>query len=367
MHRLPRVGGAKPKDFRGETVAQAGKSVSKKGRSAASGKKSAKKAPRAGGAIALTGAVGFLGSNLLEHLRADNRFERVVVLDIEKPALPIRKTRFYKTDLTEPNCDARIAEIFERENVDQVVHLAFFRSPHRNKSYAHELEAIGTLHLLHACARRGIDKFVTVTSTMCYGARADNPNFLVEDWPLRADREFDHIANKVEAENLIAGFAEKHPNTKVTVLRPAMTLGPRLRTFITAFFSRSTIPTVMGYDPLMQFVHEDDVVGALRQVVEEDHPGIYNIAGDGVLPLSTMLRLAGKWSLATPSFVLYPSQSALWMSGASDLPPQFIDYLRYLCVADGERAREKLRFSPRYSTKDTWLAFTGAERLRRFL
>ena len=121
-------------------------------------KKAAKKAARKrvsapeGEAIAITGAGGFLGAQVLSYLRSEQRFERVVVLDIAKPTLPIRKTKFYKTDLTEPNCDARIAEIFEKENVTQVVHLAFFRNPHRNQAYAHELEVIGTLHLLHACA-----------------------------------------------------------------------------------------------------------------------------------------------------------------------------------------------------------------------
>lgn len=331
-------------------------------------RKTAKKRVSApeGEAIAITGAAGFLGSQILSYLRSESRFERVVVLDITKPALPIRKTRFYKTDLTEPNCDARIAEIFERENVTQVVHLAFYRSPHRNQAYAHELEVIGTLHLLHACAQAKVKKFLTVTSSFVYGARQDNPNFLTEEHELRAKRSFAHVANKAEAEGLIARFARQNPKVKVTVLRPAITLGPRRRSYITSFFSRTTVPTVLGYDPLVQFVHEDDVIDMLIQCVTGDQSGVFNLVGDGVLPLSTILRVGGKWSVAVPSFVLYPSAGTLWISGASDVPPEFYDYLRYLCIADGEKARDELGFAPRHSTKDTWLAFTGEERVRQF-
>ncbi len=330
-------------------------------------KKASPAAAGTGPAIAITGATGFLGSNLLSLLRTDEHFERIVVLDINKPPLPVRKTRYYKTDLTEPNCDARLAEIFRKENVRQVVHLAFLQGPQRNNGYAHELEVIGTLHLLHACAQQNVERLVTATTTMVYGALPDNPNFLTEDMPLRAGRDFEYIGNRVEAEELLARFAAKHTKTQVTVLRPAMTLGPRLRTYITRFFSRPLIPTAMGYDPLLQFVHEDDVLDVLRRVVEgEAGGGIFNLSGEGVLPLSTLLRVGGKWNLATPSFALYPGVGAAWFAGASLVPPPFLDYLRYLCVADPNLAREKLGFSPRHSTRDTWLEFTGEERLRRF-
>lgn len=343
------------------------KTAPKKAASGA-GKKTAKKRVSApeGEAIAITGASGFLGAQVLSYLRSEPRFERVVVLDIAKPTLPIRKTKFYKTDLTEPNCDARIAEIFEKENVTQVVHLAFFRNPHRNQAYAHELEVIGTLHLLHACAQAKVKKFLTATSTFVYGARPDNPNFLTEAHELRAKRSFGHVSNKAEAEGLIARFAKQNPDIRVTVLRPGIILGPRRRAYVTSFFSRATIPTVLGYDPLMQFVHEDDVIDALVQCVTGEQRGVFNIVGSGVLPLSTILRVGGKWSVAVPSFVLYPSAGTLWVSGASNVPPEFYDYLRYLCIADGEKARLELGFEPRHSTKDTWLAFTGEERVRQF-
>ena len=112
------------------------------------------------------------------------------------------------------------------------------------------------------------------------------------------------------------------------MLRPGIILGPRRRAYVTSFFSRATIPTVLGYDPLMQFVHEDDVIDALVQCVTGEQRGVFNIVGSGVLPLSTILRVGGKWSVAVPSFVLYPSAGTLWVSGASDVPPEFYDYLR---------------------------------------
>ncbi|MEW6777818.1 MAG: NAD-dependent epimerase/dehydratase family protein [Bdellovibrionota bacterium] len=316
-------------------------------------------------ALAITGASGFLGSLVLSRLRGEERFEKIVVLDLEKPSLPIRKTKFYKVDLTDPACDARLAEIFQKEGVRQVLHLSFFGSPRRDAGYAHEVEVIGTLHLLHACAQHKVEKLATVTSTLAYGARPDNPNFLTEESPLRASKRFSHLQNKVEAEGLIASFAEKHPETHVTVLRRCMTLGPKTDTYITRFFSRPVVPMILGYDPLLQFVHEDDVLDALSRVIQSNTPaGVYNIVGEGLLPLSTLLRIGGKWRVGQPGFVLNSVVGALWLAGAGEIPPEFLDYLRYLCIADGEKAREKLDYRPRHSTKDTWLSFTGEARVR---
>ena len=112
-------------------------------------------------------------------------------------------------------------------------------------------------------------------------------------------------------------FRDEHPDTVVTTLRTAATLGPTIRNFATRFFARPVAPTLMGYDPLMQFVHERDVVDAFALAVDDDFPGEFNIVGDGVLPYSTILAMMGKVPLPMPHFVAYPlSQRAV---GDADL------------------------------------------------
>ncbi len=319
-----------------------------------------------GDVVAITGADGFLGSNALNYLRSSDQFGKIVVIDVRKPALAIRKTVFYKTDLTEPNCDARIADIFEREGVSRVVHCAFTSWPKVNNADLHELEVIGTLNILNACARRKVRQIVVPSTTKVYDADPNHPNFLTEEMPLKPIHDFPYLQNRVEVENLLARHAERHEYAKVTVLRFASILGARVKTYETRFFSRAAVPTIMGYDPLIQFLHEEDALEAMRIAIESEKPGIFNIAGKGVLPLSTILKIGGKVDLALPAFVARGVVSSLWSGGVAAIPPAYLKFLQFLNVADTAKARDKLGFSPRYSTKDAWLAFTGEERLRRY-
>jgi UDP-glucose 4-epimerase len=167
------------------------------------------------------------------------------------------------------------------------------------------------------------------------------------------------VNDKVRAERQVARFASEHSDTTVTVLRFAPLLGPTVSNFFTRFFSRPVAPVLMGYDPLMQFVHEADAVDALQLAVDRDVRGPLNIVGDGVLPYTTILALMGKLPVPMPRFVAYPVSRALWATQIFDSPPNFLDYLRFLCVADGGRAHDLLGFHPRFDLKRTILDFLG--------
>ncbi|MCW5829171.1 MAG: NAD-dependent epimerase/dehydratase family protein [Deltaproteobacteria bacterium] len=327
--------------------------------------------PKAGkrpAVVAITGADGFLGSNALNWLRSSEQCEKVVVIDIRKPALAIRKTVFYKTDLTEPNCDARIADIFEKEGVTRVIHCAFTNWPKVNNTDLHELEVIGTLNILNACARCRVEQIVVPSTAKVYDAASSHPNFLTEDMPLREIVDFPYLQNRVEVAELLARHARRHQDTRVTVLRFATILGPRIRTYETRLLSRSAVPTIMGYDPLIQFLHEDDAIEAFRLAMEKTEvSGIFNIAGRGVLPLSTILKIGGKFDMALPAFAARGIVTSLWLGGVTSIPPAYLRFLQFLNVADTAKAREQLGFVPRFSTKEAWLAFTGEERLRRYV
>jgi UDP-glucose 4-epimerase len=56
--------------------------------------------------------------------------------------------------------------------------------------------------------------------------------------------------------------------------------------------------------------------------------------------------------------------ATLWLAQVADAPPTLLDYLQYLCVADGERARRYLGFTPAYSTREALLDFAGAQHMR---
>jgi UDP-glucose 4-epimerase len=321
-------------------------------------KRSTKKRPASTRrSIALTGAFGFLGRGLLARLEADPGVDRILALDLKPPAGTLRKTRFVQVDLTRPRSDTQIAEALIEAEVDTLVHLALLYNPLHNSAYAHEVEAIGTLQLLGAASTARVSAVVLASSTALYGAHPDNPNYLTEERPLRPPGQSRFLADKLEVEKQFASFAQQHPQCRVGVLRFAALLGPSVKNPVTRLLARRIVPTLLGYDPLMQFLHEDDALNALALATATRPSGPLNIAPPGVLPLSSILLLLGRTPLPLPSPAADAAMRALWTGMGVGTPPSWLDYLRYLWVADGSRAGEAIGLHYRYTTRETVLAF----------
>ena len=314
--------------------------------------------------IAVSGASSFLGRNLVGLLESDDATAKIVVVDVQAPRTAGSKTRFYQLDLTQPAVDARVAEILGAEEVDTFVHLAFLSSPSHAGAWAHELESVGTMHVLNACREQRIQKFILRSQTALYGAHASNPNFLTESHAVRGLPHTQFLADKIDAEKETRKFAQSAPHACTTILRFAPVLGPTANNFLTRWLSRRFVPTVLGFDPLLQFVHEMDALAALKLAIARDVPGTFNVIGDGVLPVSTVVKLAGRTALPMPWTVLQQLTALGWSANAAEVPPSFLAYLRYLCVADGERAAAELGFRAAYTTREAVLDFGGALRLR---
>lgn len=314
--------------------------------------------------VALAGARTFLGKSLTKLLEEDERVRRVVVIDQESPLSAGAKTRSYAVDRTQPSASARISEILAAESIDTFVHLGFLESPVKNLGWAHELESVGTLHILNACRERPVKKFVLGSSTTLYGAHFDNPNFVAESQPLRGLNGTPFLGDKIDAERQVEAYAREHRSACVTVLRFAPLLGPTVENYITRWLTRAIVPTLLGFDPLVQFVHEVDALSALKLALDRDVVGPFNIVGDGVLPLSTVIKLIGRSQLPLPHFLLRRVTALLWAAGVSEVPPSMLRFLRFLCVADGARAKRELGFSPGYTSREAVLELGATLRLR---
>lgn len=310
--------------------------------------------------VAVTGACTYLGSELLRRLDEDRRYARVIALDIRPPAMaPSSKVEFVKLDLTQPTVDDELASLLQHNRVDTFVHGAFLSHPTHAAEWAHELEDVGTMHVLNACAGVEPRRFVMVSTTLVYGAHPKNPNFLVEDADLKGHRDSRFVNDKVRAEKQVQRFAKEHANVQTCILRFAPILGPTVSNMFTRFFSRPVAPVMMGHDPLMQFVHEQDAAYALLRAVESEATGAFNIVGKGVLPYTTVLALLGRVPVPMPQIVAKQLTKILWTTQLVGSPPSFLDFLLYLCVADGAKAKRELGFSPQLSIKRTVLDFLG--------
>jgi UDP-glucose 4-epimerase len=279
--------------------------------------------------------------------------------------MTLRKTRFYKLDLTETLADVTLSEILKKEKVGTLLHAAFPSTPPRNEAMAHELVAIGSFYIYNACAAAGVRKIVMASTTDVYGAFPTNPNFLTEDMPPKGNLQDKLIADKVDAEKQALKYQQKHPGSVITIIRPCTILGPTIDTYKTRYLRRPIVTTMLGFDPLVQFIHEADVINAFVKVIEEDHPGIFNLAGDGVLPLSRVIEICGKFNLKLTQIGFKTLVQLLWFADIAPAPASHVNFLRYLCVADNRKIK-KMGFMPRYSTKETLLSFVGSERIRQF-
>ncbi len=317
------------------------------------------------GVIAVTGLGSFIGRRLVDRLLERSPQLRVIALDHRRPFRLDSRVRFHRIDLTEPTADGRLAEILTRERADAVVHAAFRTSPTPDLEMDHELETIGSLHVMNACAAAKVKRLVVASSTMLYGPRPDNPNFLTEAHPLRGHPDAHTVEDRVEMEGLLAQWRDRHPDTEVTVLRPCWIMGPTYWDHVTRFFSLPVVPMLLGYDPLIQFLHEEDCLRAFERATLNPIPGVFNVVARGGLPLSTIVRLAGKRILPLPAPILYRMAYYPSQGQTGDPPAGFYDYLRYLWVADGERGWQAFG-EPVYTTKEAWISFVSARRMRRY-
>ena len=315
--------------------------------------------------VAILGLDSFVGRELALRLAARVPAIRTVGFDAHRPLGLDERVRFHRLDLTEPRADARLAEILAQERVDAVLHAAFRTDPTPDLDLDHELDTIGSLHVMNACAAAKVHRLVVASSTMLYGPHPDNPNYLSEEHPLRGHPAAHSVRDRIEVERLLGDWRVRHADVEVSVLRACWPIGPTFSNRVVQYFSLPVVPLPIGYDPLLQLVHEQDLLDAFERALLTSQPGVWNVVGSGVLPLSTLFRLAGKRTIPLPSALLdrlsyYPSQGQ-----TGDPPAAFFDYLRYLWVADGRRAWDAFG-EPVYSTKEAWISFVSSRRMRRY-
>lgn len=314
--------------------------------------------------VVVTGANGALGARLVKALAV--RGDRdVVVFDLVPPHDASPEVRHRFVDLNLPHADGTVLKLLREERPDTIVHLAAIRSPSRETTYAHELNSIGPLHVLAAAGEAGIPRIILGSTTLVYGARGDNPNFLTEEHPLRPDQHDSFVRDFVEAEHHARQHAKRHTDAKVTVLRFAPLMAPDVRDYHARLFESPAVVTLLGYDPLLQFLDPDDAVDALVRTLDApDTRGVFNIAPEGVLPLSTVLLLYGALGVPIPHTFAYATVEASWLAGIGLMPGIHAHYLRYLCLVDNERARRVLGWEPRMTTLETVLRTARARRGR---
>ncbi|AZK95763.1 NAD-dependent epimerase/dehydratase family protein [Streptomyces tsukubensis] len=317
-----------------------------------------------GKVVLVTGAARQLGGRLVRSLRRDARIDRVIAVDAVVPEHGLGGAEFVRTDIRQP----AIGRVLAEHGVDTVVHLDVTGTPlgAGGRTAVKETNVIGTMQLLGACQKTPtVRRLVVKSSTSVYGSAPRDPAVFTETTPPKSLPSGGFAKDAVEVEGYVRGFARRRPDVAVCVLRFANILGPGADSPLAEFLSLPVLPTVFGYDPRLQFVHEDDVIDVLLLALREPrratlNSGTFNIAGDGVLLLSQCSRRLGRPTLPVPLPAVTWVGSALRTVGVTDFSPEQIRLLTHGRVVSTEQMRRTLGFTPRYTTPETFADFARA-------
>ncbi|ARF73294.1 NAD-dependent dehydratase [Kitasatospora albolonga] len=314
-----------------------------------------------GKVVLVTGVARQLGGRFVRRVQREPGVDRVIAVDAVAPAHPLGDVEFVRADIRQ----SALARILAEYAVDTVVHLDVSGKAlgTASRTAIKETNVIGTMQLLGACQKSPtVQRLVVKSSTSVYGSAPRDPAVFTETTPPKSLPSGGFAKDAVEVEGYVRGFARRRPDVAVCVLRFANILGPRPDSPLADYLSLPVLPTVFGYDPRLQFVHEDDVIDVLGIASREPrrgtlNSGTFNIAGEGVLLLSQCSRRLGRPTVP----VLLPAVtwvgSALRTIGMTDFSPEQIRLLTHGRVVSTVQMRETLGFRPAFTTAETFAEF----------
>jgi len=315
--------------------------------------------------VLITGGSGYLGSQLVAQLAADRGdVETLVSLDLrpvpEAECLP--GVIYEEGDIREPV----IADLLHRHAVDTVVHLAAIVTPgkHDSREFLHSIDVGGTENVVAGCLDAGVRRLIVTSSGAAYGYYADNPQPLHEDDAIRGNPEFAYSDHKRQVEEFLARQREEHPELEQIIFRPGTILGASVQNQITALFDGPLVLGIRGSDTPFVFIWDQDVVGCLVEAVRGGRPGIYNLAGDGVMTLVEIAEAIGKRVVSLPAWLIRGVLGVLHPLGLAQYGPEQVDFLRYRPVLSNERLRNEFGYKLRKSSREAFDYFWAHHRSR---
>ncbi len=302
--------------------------------------------------VVITGISGRLGRLVAARLHRDPAFN-IVGLDRRPFVGRPKDIVHHQVDLR----SKRARDVFRMPGkhggrIDALIHMGVMHDPRARASDLYSWNIRGTAQLLEYCAAYDVPKVVLLSSANVYGPRPENPQFLTEDAPLLAAQRFPRMRDLVEIDHLVSTFLWKAREIETVILRPVHILG-RVHNAPSNYLRLPRVPTLLGFDPMLQPIHERDVADAIITALRPGARGVYNVAGPGAVPLSTIIEVLGRRRLKLPHPLATPLLSAAFRFGLSGYPVAELDFIRYVCMVDDARARTELGLRPRMGLDQT--------------
>jgi UDP-glucose 4-epimerase len=303
--------------------------------------------------IAITGAAGYIGTLLLKKLLKEPEVEHIIGLDVKEPPLRSTKFTYIKHDVRQP-----FGDTFIKNKIDTAIHLAFVVVPIHDEKKSHQINIEGSRNLLDASLKAGVKQIYYMGSNTEYGAHDNNPLLFTEEMALNPNSDYPYACDKAEVERLFQEFAKHNPDVCVTIGHTAAVTGPCGDACgLTELFLPVMVKSA-GKDPLWQFIHEDDLAELVILLLKQRKKGIYNLAGDGGLIYSQMIKMTGKPSITLPAWLLYWGVRLSWdLHLQSKSQAGGFNMLKYPVTMSNDKVKRETGYKLHYTGQEAFETF----------
>lgn len=301
--------------------------------------------------VLITGNAGSLGRALTAQLLKNPKIELIGV-DRRKLLDVPEGLEHYALDLRRKSAIETVRKLSPKS----IIHLGVIRNPqiHRNRranAYYFNLES--ATQLLRLAETLPIRKFIFLSSANLYGPSANTSGILNEDTPLHGANKSPEFRDLVSLDMMMQSFFWKHPQTETIILRPCHIVGKNLRNAPTRYFMLDNIPTILGFDPMIQLLNQSDLIKAIALSLKSQVRGIFNLASPDVAPLSRIIKALERPTIALPETILKGLMASTQLSRRRSFPMGELDHLKYSCIIDDQRARLELKYNPQKTIMST--------------
>ena len=241
--------------------------------------------------LLVTGGCGFIGSNFIRWLLADD--PNVTVVNFDKLTYAGNPENLASVSESD-RYDFRQGDISDRDSVDEVLKefsidsiVNFAAESHVDRSILDSTPFVhtnigGTQVLIDSARTNGIDRFVQVSTDEVYGSLGDTGEFS-EDTPLAPNSPY--AASKTAADLLVRAAVQTHGFPGM-ITRCSNNYGPYqfpeklIPLFISNALQHQPLPVYGDGTNVRDWIHVDDHCRGIAAVLRSGEPGdIFNFGG----------------------------------------------------------------------------------------